>query len=96
MEEISILLLFDVLVGLTLVWLAWQTLSSLDLFRAIVLFIAFGLLMALAWVRLNAPDVALAEATIGAGLTGALFLSALAQLSASTKRKDEENKIENS
>ena len=43
-------------------------------------FIAFGLLLALAWVRLEAPDVALAEAAIGAGLTGALLLSALSRL----------------
>ena len=54
--------------------------SSADLFTAIVWFIAFGLVMSLAWVRLNAPDVALAEAAIGAGLTGALLLSALARL----------------
>ncbi len=59
-----------------------------DLFRAIVLFIAFGLLMALAWVRLDAPDVALAEAAIGAGLTGALLLGALARLR-SAEAKDE-------
>jgi energy-converting hydrogenase B subunit D len=45
-----------------------------------VLFIAFGLLMALAWVRLGAPDVALAEAAIGAGLTGALLMAALVRL----------------
>jgi len=89
MEEIDLLLLFDAVLGFTLVWLAWQTLSSLDLFRAVVLFIAFGLLMALAWVRLDAPDVALAEATIGAGLTGALLLSALAQLSARQKHESE-------
>jgi len=89
MEEIDLLLLFDAVLGFTLVWLAWQILSSLDLFRAVVLFIAFGLLMALAWVRLDAPDVALAEATIGAGLTGALLLSALAQLSARQKHESE-------
>lgn len=71
---------FDGLLGITLIGLAWQTLASADLFKAIVLFIAFGLLMALAWVRLNAPDVALAEAAIGAGLTGALLLVALARL----------------
>ncbi|MFQ5488820.1 MAG: Na(+)/H(+) antiporter subunit B, partial [Gammaproteobacteria bacterium] len=57
-----------------------RALASPDLFRAIVLFIAFGLLMALAWVRLDAPDIALAEAAIGAGLTGALLLAALARL----------------
>lgn len=71
---------FDAVLGLGLLWLAWRALNSSDLFKAIVLFIAFGLLMTLVWVRLNAPDVALAEAAIGAGLTGALLLAALARL----------------
>jgi len=76
---------FDVTLGCTLLWLAWRTLASEDLFKSIVLFIAFGLLMALAWVRLDAPDIALAEAAIGAGLTGALLLGALAKLDAGKK-----------
>ena len=71
--------LFDGVLALTLLWLAWRVLRSPDLFTAIVLFIAFGLMMALAWVRLQAPDIALAEAAIGAGLTGALLLAALAR-----------------
>lgn len=75
---------FDAVLGLGLLWLAWRTLNSSDLFKAIVLFISFGLLMALAWVRLNAPDIALAEAAIGAGLTGALLLAALARLRITT------------
>lgn len=33
------------------------------------------MLLSIAWIRLNAPDVALAEAAIGAGLTGALLLA---------------------
>lgn len=73
-------LIFDVVLGFALLWLAWQSLASPELFRAIVLFVAFGLLMALVWVRLEAPDVALAEAAIGAGLTGALLLTALSRL----------------
>ncbi len=77
---------FDAVLGFSLLWLAWQALASPDLFRAIVLFIAFGLLMALAWVRLDAPDVALAEAAIGAGLTGALLLTTLARLDKSSGR----------
>jgi uncharacterized MnhB-related membrane protein len=85
--------LFDLLLCLTLVWLAWHLLSSADLFRAVVLFISFGLLMALAWVRLQAPDVALAEAAIGSGLSGALFLAALRRLAggrAGERRVDRE------
>lgn len=72
----------DSLLVLGLLWLAWRALTCTDLFTAIVLFIAFGLLMALAWVRLEAPDIALAEAAIGAGLTGALLLAAMARLPA--------------
>lgn len=72
--------MFDSLLGLGLLWLAWRALSNPDLFMAIVLFIAFGLVLALTWVRLDAPDIALAEAAIGAGLTGALLLAALARL----------------
>lgn len=71
---------FDTVLGLGLLWLAWRALASADLFQAIVLFVSFGLLMTLAWVRLDAPDIALAEAAIGAGLTGALLLSTLARL----------------
>jgi uncharacterized MnhB-related membrane protein len=70
-------LAFDVLLALALLWSAWRTLSTPDLTRAVVMFIVFGLFMALAWARLSAPDIALAEAAIGAGLTGALLLDAL-------------------
>lgn len=73
------LLLFDLLLCLLLVALAFSSVVSRQLTHAVVLYIAFGLLMALAWARLAAPDLALAEAAIGAGLTGALCFSALAR-----------------
>lgn len=69
--------LFDSVLVLTLLVLAYRVLVVRDLFHAVVLFIAFGLLMSLAWVRLRAPDIALAEAAIGAGMTGVLLLDAL-------------------
>lgn len=71
---------FDLLLVLTMVWLAWRSLADRDLFRAVLKFVVLGLLLALAWVRLRAPDVALAEAAVGAALTGALLLSALARI----------------
>ncbi len=71
---------FDLVLVLALLWLAWRALAAADLFKGIVLFIAFGLLMTLAWMRLRAPDIALAEAAVGSGITGALLLSGLARL----------------
>lgn len=72
--------IFDGLLVLVMLVLAWRSLHDRDLFRAVIKFIALGLLMAVAWVRLNAPDVALAEAAVGSGLTGALLLSSLARM----------------
>ena len=69
--------LLDVLLTMSLLALGWATLMSKDSHRAVVLFITFGLLLALVWVRLRAPDIALAEAAIGAGLTGALLLASI-------------------
>ncbi|MFN3750302.1 MAG: Na(+)/H(+) antiporter subunit B [Thiobacillus sp.] len=78
----SAALAFDLLIIAALVWSAARALTVADLFRGVVLFIVFGLLMALAWARLGAPDIALAEAAIGAGLTGALLLDAVGHLRA--------------
>ncbi len=78
--QAGLLLAFDLTLVLTLLGVAWQLLRGVNLFRSVVLFIAFGLLLSLAWVRLQAPDVALAEAAIGAGVTGALLLVALGRL----------------
>ena len=81
-------IVFDGLLALGLLVLAWTLLRSPDLFKAIVLFISFGLIMSLAWVRLKAVDIALAEAAIGAGLTGALFLSALSKIQRGNRKDD--------
>ncbi len=70
-------LLVDGLLVIMLLVLAWITCASTDIKRAITLFTAFGLLVALVWARLRAPDLALAEAVIGAGIAGALLLRAL-------------------
>ena len=72
--------IFDWILLLVILVLAWRSLNDRDLFRAVIKFIALGLLIAVAWVRLRAPDVALAEAAVGSGLTGALILSALVRM----------------
>ena len=76
------ILAFDILLALALIWSAVRSLTVHDLFRAVILFIVFGLLMALAWARLDAPDIALAEAAIGAGLAGAMLLDTVGHLRA--------------
>ncbi len=78
-------LIFNLLIGFSLVIVAWKTIRAGDHFQAIVLFITFGLLLSLAWTRLDSPDIAIAEAAVGAGLTGVLLLDALGLMPCSRK-----------
>lgn len=71
---------FDLLLCLLILMVALGAVGGRTLFTNVSLFVVFGLLLALGWVRLDAVDVALAEAAIGAGLTGVLLLSAVARL----------------
>jgi len=72
----ALLAAFDIVLVLSLIGLASAAMLSSEPRRGVILFIAFGLLLALVWARLRAPDLALAEAAIGAGLGGALMLAA--------------------
>ena len=71
---------FDVALTALVLGVAIWTLSLRENFGAVVAFAVYGLTLTLVWLRLGAPDVALTEAAIGSGLTGALLLAAAARL----------------
>lgn len=73
--ELSTLFHVFVLVGLTLS--ALMALSFKDLLSSAIALAAFSLLVALEFYLLQAPDVAIAEAGMGAGLTTAVFVAAI-------------------
>ena len=63
-----------------IVALAIWTIVARDTLAAVIGFVTYGLLLTLAWVRLHGVDVALTEAAIGGGLTGALLIGAATRL----------------
>lgn len=73
-------LVFDLTLCGLILGVAVAAVSGRNLFSGVVFFIVYGLLLAIAWIRLDAVDVALAEAAIGAGLTGVLLVGATARL----------------
>lgn len=73
-------LLPDLALVLLILTAAVWTVAVRDRRDAVIGFIVVGLLLSLAWVRLNAVDVALTEAAIGGGATGLLLLRACARL----------------
>lgn len=74
----AVFLLDAVLCLIVLGLAAWVSFARRPL-AAVGGFIGLGAVVSLVWARLGAPDVALAEAVIGAGLSGALLLRHLSQ-----------------
>lgn len=62
---------------IVLVALALIALQARDLLAAAVVLTAYSFIMALLFVTMGAVDVAFTEATLGAGVSGVLFLVAL-------------------
>lgn len=73
-------LVFDLLLAAAMVLLADTTLRQRNSSAAVVQFMVFGLVTSIGWVRVQAPDLALTEAAIGSGITGALLLAALKRI----------------
>ena len=83
------MILFDATLCALIIAVALAIVAGRDSFRAIVFFIVYGLFVSVAWVRLDAVNVALAEAAIGAGLTAVLFLAGIGRLRRAHVQADE-------
>jgi len=69
--------LLDSILLCFLVMLSVITAISRDLLAATIALSIYSLVMAIVFAQLNAPDVALTEAAVGAGITGLLFFAAI-------------------
>jgi uncharacterized MnhB-related membrane protein len=67
----------DILLLVLLVAAALAAFFIRDLLGAVIAFSSYSLLMAIIWQRLQAPDLALTEAAVGAGVTTVLFVVAI-------------------
>ena len=70
----------NVALAALVIGLAVWTIVARDAYAAVIGFVAYGLLLTLVWLQLRGIDVALTEAAIGGGLTGALLIGAAARL----------------
>ncbi|MBW2967609.1 DUF4040 domain-containing protein [Candidatus Woesearchaeota archaeon] len=77
--------ILHLLVFLILAITAYFAVRAKDLLAAVVSLAGFSLALSLEFFLLHAPDVAIAEAAIGAGLTTAIYIFTIK----STKRMEE-------
>ncbi|HLS14914.1 MAG TPA: hydrogenase subunit MbhD domain-containing protein [Beutenbergiaceae bacterium] len=68
---------FDIVLAMAVLGAAGFACFGGPRIRAVVMFLVFGVLLAVVWARLDAPDIAMAEAILGAGVTGALMMAAV-------------------
>ena len=63
-----------------------------NLLVSIIIFMSYSLIMSVIWMFLEAPDLAVTEAAVGAGVTSILFFATLRRINAIAKqeRKEEE------
>lgn len=69
--------IFDVTLIALLIACALAVIRTKDLLAATIIFSTYSLVMCLIWQHRGAPDVAMTEAAVGAGVTTVLFLATI-------------------
>ncbi len=83
MEKVNALLLIFI------IFCAVSVSFSKSLLSAVIIFMAQSLAMSLVWILLRAPDLAVTEAAVGAGVTSLLMFVALKKIHAVRANPDE-------
>ncbi|MDO4475683.1 MAG: DUF4040 domain-containing protein [Lachnospiraceae bacterium] len=61
-----------------------------NLMVAVIIQMAYSMVMSIIWIMLRSPDLAITEAAVGAGITGFLFLITLRKVNAMGEEDQED------
>ena len=81
---------FELLLLGLLVICGVTTCMAKNLLTSLIIFMAYSVIMSIVWALLEAPDLAVTEAAVGAGVSSLLLFLTLRKLK-SIRRKEEEN-----
>lgn len=68
------------------------TCTSKNLLVSLVIFMAYSVIMSIVWVLLEAPDLAITEAAVGAGVSSVLLFLTLKKIRDIRKKVQDEEK----
>ncbi|MGM9857666.1 MAG: hydrogenase subunit MbhD domain-containing protein [Bacilli bacterium] len=71
---------FEIILLVFLVVCAIAAALSRNLLTSIIIFSSYSVVMSVIWVLLQAPDLAITEAAVGAGVTSVLFFLTLKKI----------------
>ncbi|MCI8422415.1 MAG: DUF4040 domain-containing protein [Lawsonibacter sp.] len=72
----------EILLLLFLVFCALAAVTTRHLIASVIIFMSYSSIMAVLWLLLESPDLAITEAAVGAGVTSLLFFLALRRVRA--------------
>lgn len=67
---------------------------SKNLLNSILVFMSYSLVMAIIWILLESPDLAITEAAVGAGVTSLLFFVTLKKIHAMREEDKEDEQTD--
>ena len=80
MEALNVILLVFIIVC------AAAVAATKSLLSAVIIFMAQGLAVSVVWILLRSPDLAITEASVGAGVSSILMFAALKKIDAIDKK----------
>ena len=81
---------FEMILLIGLVVCAIAVSFSKNLLNSILIFMSYSLMMAVIWILLESPDLAITEAAVGAGVTSLLFFVTLKKIHAMEEEQQED------
>lgn len=84
--------IFQIVLFIFLIVCAISVSFSKNLLNSIIIFMSYSLIMAIIWILLESPDLALTEAAVGAGITSVLFFVTLKKIQAIVAVDGDNNK----
>lgn len=76
------MIVMEILLLLFLVFCALASVQAKNLVASVIIFMSYSSIMAILWLLLESPDLAITEAAVGAGVTSLLFFLALRKINA--------------
>ena len=81
------LIIFEYMLLIFLVGCALAVSFTRKVLSAVIIFMSYSIVMSIIWLLLEAPDLALTEAAIGAGITSILFFLAIKRINTMERKK---------
>ena len=76
----SLIVIFRTMLLILLIVCALAVNLNKNLLQAVIIFMAYSLIMCVVWILLESPDLTITEAAVGAGISGTLFLMTLKKI----------------